>query len=327
MTETSASPQGKKLAAGIDLGGSTIRIGLVAQDGTLVAATRMPTQAEEGNVRVLARMVSAIEELLRRANAISTDVVGAGIGCPAVVDLKNGILTYSANLGWQNVAIGQELERLLGLPIFVHQDAVTAALGEQWLGAGRGNCHLIYLAVGTGIGAGIIIAGKPYLGAHGVAGNIGHVILQDDGPLCSCGKRGCLEALAAGPALARRAREALAHGAHDGPLAQVNREGVEITSKRVVDAAKEGDLLARQIVQAGGRYLGQGLAILANVLDPQIIIIGGGVSQAGDYLLEPAREEFSHRTLESASTIPIVTAQLGDNAGMMGAAWLVWNNS
>jgi glucokinase len=286
----------------------------------------MPTQAHEGYRRVLQRMVTSIEELCQGAALGSTDLRGVGIGCPAVVDLKHGILTYSANLGWHDIAIGQELTQMLGLPVFVHQDATTAALGEHWLGAGQGSCHLIYLAVGTGIGAGIIIAGKPYLGAQGVAGNIGHVIVQEDGPLCNCGRHGCLEALASGPALARNAQEALAQGIDAGPLAHMKQTGVEITGKQVVEAALEGDLLARQIIQVSGRYLGRGLAILANVLDPQMIIVGGGVSQAGDALLMPAREEFRQRILDSASATPIVTAQLGDNAGMMGAASLVWNN-
>jgi glucokinase len=315
----------KKVAIGIDLGGTNIRIGLVTQDGALVAATRMPTQAAEGYAQVKERTIGAVKELLLRT-AVGTEVVGGGIGCPGIVDTHHGILTYSANLGWRDTKIGQELREVLGIPIFVDQDAIAAGLGEHWLGAGQGSCHQIYLAVGTGIGAGIIIAGKPYLGAHGVAGNIGHVMLQEDGPLCSCGRRGCLEALASGPAVARRARQALQEGDDAGPLALLHKAGIEITSKEVADAAKEGDPLARQIMEASGRYLGQGLALLANVIDPQVIIIGGGLSQAGDCLLGSARAEFRHRILDPAKTTAIVTAQLGDNAGMIGAAWLVWKN-
>jgi glucokinase len=201
---------------------------------------------------------------------------------------------------------------------------MAAALGERWLGAGRDCCHLIYLALGTGIGAGIIVNGQPYLGAHGVAGNIGHIILKEDGALCNCGKRGCLETLASGPAVAKTAREALAHGNHSGPLALMAARGNEITGKAVVDAARDGDEVAQQILATSGHYLGQALAILANMLDPQMIVIGGGVAQAGDYLLKPAREAFQHRILDAASAASIVTAQLGDNAGMLGAASLVW---
>lgn len=311
------------LAVGIDLGATTARLGLVTQDGTVVAADRCPTEATRGASGVLRDLAARVEALIQRVGVTRAAIVGLGIGCPAAVDPQAGVVRYSANLHWQDVGVGPALEELLGVPIFVQQDAAAAALGERWLGSAQHADDVVLLSVGTGVGAGILIGGKPYLGLHGLAGNIGHVCVNEEGPLCGCGRRGCLEAVAAGPAIARAGREAALYGA-GGMLVEHARRGEEVTAYLVVEAARAGDSLARAVLDACGRYLGQGIALLANVLAPQVIVIGGGLVAAGECLLDPAYAAFRRAALEGVHAIPIIESQLRESAGVVGAASLVW---
>jgi glucokinase len=323
MSECGAIMPSSLLAVGIDLGATTARLGLVTPNGTVVTADRFPTEATRGATGVLRRLAEHVEALIERAGVPRAAIVGLGIGCPAAVDPDVGVVRYSVNLHWQDVGVGSALQESLGIPVFVQQDAAAAALGERWLGSAKHADDVVLLSVGTGIGAGILIRGRPHLGLHGLAGGIGHICVDEEGPLCGCGRRGCLEAVAAGPAIARAGRDAALHGA-GGMLVERARRGEDVTAYVVVEAARAGDPLARAVLDTCGRYLGQAIALLAAVLAPQVIVIGGGLVAAGECLLDPARAEFRRAALEAVRAVPILESRLRESAGVVGAASLVW---
>jgi glucokinase len=313
-------------AIGIDIGGTKIASVLINRDGQPIAQTTCPTRPAEGLDATLERVVNCIHELESTA---SGPVVGIGIGIAAAVDHRRGIMVLSSNLGWgANIPIRDLLIERLGASwkgrVWVDIDVVTAALGEQHYGAGRGAEHMLCLTVGTGVGGGMILDGHPYHGAIGGGGNIGHFILEPGGELCGCGKHGCLETLASGPAIARQTIVALKQG-EESSLSGLDLE--TITAVEVVEAAKAGDKLARRILAEAGRYLGIALAYYAALLNPERIVIGGGLRAAGDLLLEPIRVSI-HEWVVSvlADYTQIVPAQL-DNAGAIGAGVLVWLNN
>jgi glucokinase len=240
-----------------------------------------------------------------------------GIGCAGPVDRQAGLILNPPNLpGWVRVPLVERIEKALGRPAVLENDANAAALGEFRYGAGKGASSLVYLTVSTGIGGGIILDGKIWHGVKDGAGEVGHMTLLPDGPLCGCGNRGCLEALASGPAIARRAREALATG-RPSRL----REAGDFTAADVVRLAQEGDALAAEVWDEAVRYLGLGVAAIVTILAPQRVVIGGGVAKAGDFLFEPLRREVRRRVkLVPVESVPILPAALGPDVGILGAA-------
>ena len=306
----------------IDLGGTQIRAALADPRGTLLARAATLTHAEEGPEAVIARIIACAEEVL--GDVDRTRVMGVGVGAPGPIDPWTGVLYNPPNLpGWKAVPLAERLAAALGLPVQAGNDANLAALGEHRFGAGQGVDDLVYMTVSTGIGGGIISGGRLVVGARGFAGEIGHQTLEPDGPLCGCGQRGHLEALAAGPAIAREARQALQKGA-TSLMAELVDDPAHLTAETVTEAAKRGDAVARQILERAGFYIGLGLVNVIHMVEPQRIIIGGGVSQAGDLLFAPLRRTVEERLMSPVYRgVEIMPAVLGDDVGLLGAVALV----
>ena len=311
-------------AIGIDLGGTKIDGALIDREGNLLAHTRRSTAVEEGVPAVVGRIAACIEELA----ASGEGVAGVGIGAAGMTDSRRGVVIMASNLKWVNVPLRDLVVERLGAAwarrVWVDKDTNAAVLGEMLYGAGRGARHLLYVTVGTGVGGGMALDGRLYHGATEGASDIGHLVLEPDGDICGCGKRGCLEALSAGPAIARRARAALDEG-QPSTLAGLNRQA--LSAVEVVAAAQQGDALARRAVEEAGRYLGIALAYYVDINNPQYIIVGGGVTAAaGELLLAPARAIIAARALPSnAAAVQVVPAGLGVESGAIGAAALVWH--
>ncbi|RXT05208.1 ROK family glucokinase [Ammoniphilus sp. CFH 90114] len=316
----------QKYYAGIDLGGTSIKMGICTETGQSVRELERPTP--QGHYKdVLEVFQEMIHQLVSEAQISLDTVKGVGVGVPALLDIEKGYIYEIVNLGWKNVSLKEELEVLLGLPCYVDNDANTAALGEMWQGAGVGARHLICITVGTGIGGGLILNGDIYHGAIGLAGEIGHVTVRaDEGQRCNCGKMGCLETETSATAMTYYGRK-IAEAGESPPLAEVLKNTGAITAKDVIDVARQGDQAAQKILDQVGYYLGLSLAQLSNVLNPEKIVIGGGVSKAGDFFMEPIRKNFKKYALSKVSeTAEIVPAKLGNRAGWLGAAWLVHRN-
>ena len=301
----------------IDIGGTKLAAGIVGPAGNILARGETPTLASEGPERVLNRIFRLAENVLA-APGVSADAIGRiGIGCAGPVDRLKGLILNPPNLpGWVHVPLVERIEKALGRPTVLENDANAAALGEFRYGAGKGASSLVYLTVSTGIGSGIILDGKIWHGVKDGAGEVGHMTLLPDGPMCGCGNRGCLEALASGPSIARRAREALAAG-QPSRL----REAGDFTAADVVRLAQEGDPIAAEVWDATVEYLGLGVAAIVTILAPERVVIGGGVTQAGDFLFKPLRREVRHRVkLVAVESVPILPAALGPDVGILGAA-------
>jgi glucokinase len=304
-------------AIGLDVGGTKILAARVGADGSILAAERVPSPATDPN-RILEAMVEV-------ARAVRTDEVEAiGIGAAGLVESATGVITFAPNLAWRDVGLVEDVGGALGLPAIADNDATAAAWGEYRFGAGRGSRHLLLVTVGTGIGGGIVFDGRIYRGAHGFAAEIGHIIVEPGGPLCGCGNHGCWEQVASGHAIERAGREAAERYPHSGIARLAEGVPARVTGSLVTRAALDGDDTARAILAKVGRRLGEGIAGLVNVLDPQVVVVGGGAIAAGDLLLEPARRSFA-ATVEGPDArpaVPIVPAELGNDAGVVGAAVL-----
>jgi len=302
---------------GIDIGGTKLAAGVVDADGKMLERSEVPTLAHEGLEPVLERIVGLGRDLLARAAAQKEPVQRIGIGCAGPVDLAAGKVFNPPNLpGWNEVSLVRHIESALGLPAVLENDANAAALGEFRYGAGKGARSLVYFTVSTGIGGGIILDGKVWHGLKDAAGEVGHMTVCPDGPVCGCENRGCLEAMASGPSIARRAREMVASGR---PTRL--REIPKPTSADVVRLAQAGDVVAREIWDEAVRYLGIGVAATITILAPERVVLGGGVTRAGDFLFEPLRAEVRRRVkLVPVESVLILPAALGPDVGILGAA-------
>ena len=271
----------RKYAIGVDLGGTKIATGIVDMDAKLLDQVVMDTAAQEGVEAVLGRMAESVRTLMDRQGVKAEDVLGIGVCSPGPLDRETGIVLAAPNLGWTNVHLGPMLQELTGITTYVENDANAAALAEKWMGAGRGAKNMVYITVSTGVGSGIIINGSLYAGSHGTAGEVGHIVMEDGGPLCGCGQRGCLEAYASGTAIARMAREALESGTQS-KIRDLVEDNLEAVSAKVVgEAAAQGDEVANAILDKAFHYLGLGMISVINLFDPELIVIGGGVRQLG----------------------------------------------
>lgn len=306
----------------IDLGGTTTRVALVGPGGRLLARTAHPTAAEAEPEATLKAIAAAGDALLVSARLMPADLRGVGMAVPGPMDSRRGVVLTSPNLPrWRDVPLCAMLEARWPAPAFAENDANAAALGERYYGAGKNFTDFIYLTISTGIGGGLVLGGRLYRGGWGAAGEVGHMVIDPQGPPCGCGQRGCLEALASGTALAREARRRLARG-EASSLAQAAPD--ELSSREVFAAARAGDALSLEIVQGGARSLGLALANLISLLNPQAIILGGGLSQEQELYLEPAAALARERAFAGlGQDVAMIPSALGDDAGLLGAAALV----
>jgi glucokinase len=312
----------RELILGIDLGGTKIVSAVVDDRGAVLSRDQSLTPAAQGPGAVIEMLVSSGRRALERAGISAADVASIGVGAPGLVNAQTGIVHTSPNLpGWQDVPLRDVLEQELGKKVFVINDAKAAAVGELKFGAGRGCRHFVYITISTGIGGGIIIDGQIYTGATGMAGEIGHMVIDDAGPLCSCGNRGCWEMLASGTALAREARRSIESGASTTILNKSGGDINKIDARLVHAAAIDGDGLAVELIQRTAYYIGVGLANVINIFNPERIVIGGGLANIGDMLLKPAYEEAGRRAfMLPFRAVSFVTAELGGDSGVIGAA-------
>jgi glucokinase len=310
-------------AIGIDLGGTKIAGVLVSATGVVVAQERVATRPEEGYAAVIARMAECARRLQQ---AVREPVAGIGVGAAGMTDSRTGVVIGASNLKWTNVPLRNLLTDHLradgSVPIWVDKDTNAAALGEMLYGAGRGSRDFLYVTVGSGIGGGMVLGGRLYRGAREGASEVGHLVIDPQGPLCGCGKRGCVEALASGPAIARQAQAAL----REQGLSTWREVKLEaISAVEVVEAARAGDALALSILEHAGRTIGIALAYYVDINNPDRIIVGGGVAEAGELLLGPIRRTLEQRALPvNAQTAQVLPAGLGSESGAVGAAALVW---
>jgi glucokinase len=304
---------------GIDAGGTKLLGGVV--DEGLVSRNRIHRLWRGGDTQeVLDIVVEAVEELREAA----PDAVGVGIGIPSLVDTESGTSISSVHLPLWDVPVRDVLTERLGLPVVVENDANCAALAEQRAGAASGASHVVMLTLGTGIGGGLVLGGRLYRGSMGAGGELGHMVVDLDGPPCqgSCPNRGCLEAFASGQAIGRAGTEA-ARSSPESALGRALARGGEVTGPLVTELAHEGDETARAVLEAAGRKLGVGIANLVNVFNPEVVVVGGGAAAAGDLLLDPARDEMLARALPpSRDLVRVEAAYFGDESGMLGAALL-----
>jgi glucokinase len=308
---------------GIDLGGTNIKSGVVDAGGELVYRTSIETQAEGGFEHVFARLVQLVSDLIDAANLTREDVLAIGYGTPGPMSHSEGIIYASPNMpGWENIPMRARFSDATGLPVTLENDANVAAYGEFVAGAGREISHMVMLTLGTGIGGGIIIDRNLVRGAFDNAGEIGHAIVVPNGRACPCGQLGCLERYASANAVAERSVEALENGEQSILRERVDG-GEKLTSADVARAAREGDRLARRIWDETCMYLAAGCVTIQHMLNPELIVLGGGLVGAGDQLLTPVREQFQRQTWKIADDQPRVEfATLGDDAGVIGAAAL-----
>ncbi len=310
---------------GVDVGGTKTLLALVDPHGGIQARRRMqtPQRGPEDFVRILA---GELEALLREAGRRREEVLGLGVGAPGPLDPQSGVVFEPPNLaGWRDVPLAAMLREATGIPTWVENDANAAALAEAWVGVGVGVRDLIYITVSTGIGGGLILNGELYHGVSGTAGEVGHMTVEPEGPLCGCGRRGHLEAVASGGAIARMAQEALRAG-RETRLGALSPQA--LTAEAVAEAACQGDAVAREVYARAGAYIGLAVASLVNVLNPAMVVFGGGVSKAGDLLLEPVRRVVRERAFQRpAAAVQIVPAALGDDVGVIGAAAVVYRRA
>jgi glucokinase len=309
------------VAVGVDVGGTKVDGLLVdVERGEILDRRLADTPATDAEAAA-----QAIVTVARELTAERDDVAALGVGAAGMVQL-DGVMRFAPNVAWREFPLRERIQSAVGLPTLVDNDANVAAWGEFRFGAGRGSSDMLLVTVGTGIGGGIVSGGKLFRGAYGFAGEIGHIIVEPGGPLCGCGNMGCWEQVASGRALGRLGREAAA----EHPESMLNElaggDAAKVTGRMVTAAAQSGDGLAVRILAQVGRRLGEGIAGLVNILDPDVVVVGGGVIDAGDLLLEPARRAFVEavEAPEHRPKVPLVAAVMGNDAGAVGAAELAW---
>lgn len=310
---------------GIDVGGTNVKIALVDGEGKIIYSNSVPTYAQMGYEYTVNNIKQAIRDLMKETNTDAKEIEGIGFDFPGQVDYKTGVVKLAPNIpGWVNVPIAQMIEEEFNIPTRIDNDVRCAALGELKFGAGKGCENFVCITVGTGIGSGLVINGQLVRGAANAAGEIGHIKLKmNGGPICGCGDTGCLEAFASGPSIVAMAQEYLKGGKSTKFREMAGADG-EITPYIVAKAAEAGDPVAKRIFEIVGTYIGMGLVSVINLLNPEKVIIGGGVAAAGDLLLDPIRKTIKERAMVVAgNSVEIVPAELGNSAGVIGASMLV----
>lgn len=314
----------KKYRVGVDIGGTNVKIALVDFDGKIIYSNTVPTRAEMGYEAGVNNIKQAIKELMGETGANAKTIEAIGFGLPGQIDYKEGIVKNLPNIpGWVNIPLAKIMEDEFSIPTRLDNDVRCAALGELNFGAGKNCENLICITVGTGIGSGIVLNGKLVRGATNAAGEIGHIKMDmTGGPLCGCGDYGCFEAYASGPAIVSMAKEYIS-GGKSAKYKEMAADGI-ITPYIVAQAALQGDAVSIQIFKQMGKIIGTGLTSVINLLNPEKIIIGGGVADAGDILLEPIRKTILDRAMPiQAAAVSVVPAQLANSAGVIGASLLI----
>lgn len=314
-------PVREQLILGVDLGGTKILSAVATASGKILARDYRMTPAQEGPYAVIQAIFDSMRQSTKNAGIELAQLSGVGIGAAGACNPDTGVVSFSPHLpGWHNVPLRQKMEKEFGIKAFLLNDAKAAALGEVHFGAGKGARHLVYVALGTGIGGGIIIDGKLYSGAAGAAGEIGHMTIDVNGPVCECGNTGCWEVLASGSAIAHQAKQRLNEGSQTSILKYAGGNPEGITAQTVFAAAEQGDALARQLIGQASYHLGVGMVNLVNTFNPEVILIGGGLSNMGDMLLKPALKLVKERAFTAASeSVRFGTAKLGADAAVLGA--------
>lgn len=309
----------EKYCFGVDLGGTTVKMGLFKPDGELVDKWEIPTVKDNGGSKILPDIADSILNKMKEKNIEKDNVIGVGIGVPGPVD-PNGICNKAVNLGWEDkIDLECEMKKLTGLNVKGGNDANVAALGEAWKGGAEGYSDVVVVTLGTGIGGGIIVQGKMLVGANGAGGEIGHIhVVDDEEEACGCSNHGCLEQYGSATGVVRLAKRRLNEDNEPSVL-----RDTEISAKSVFDAVKAGDKVAGEIAERFGEYLGKGLAAVGCVTNPQIFVIGGGVSKAGEMLLPYIQKNYIKYTFHASRDAKFALAKLGNDAGIYGSAKLV----
>ncbi len=309
----------KTYGFGVDIGGTTVKMGLFRTDGTLLDKWEIPTRKEDDGAHILPDVAAAIKDKIAEKAIDPSDVQGVGVGVPGPVT-PEGIVRKCVNLGWGIFNVEDTLSELTGYPVKAGNDANVAALGEMWQGAGKGAKNIVMVTLGTGVGGGVIIDGHIVAGATGAGGEIGHIpVNAQETEVCGCGKTGCLEQYASATGVVRLTKRALA--ASDQPSSL--RELTEVTAKDTFDAAKAGDQLALDVLEQFGEILGRGLATIACVVNPEVFVIGGGVSKAGTIITDVVSKYYVPNTFHACREAQFKLAELGNDAGMYGCVQMI----
>ncbi len=304
-----------KYGFGVDLGGTTVKIAYFDETGTMITNWEIPTVTANGGSQILPDIAASIRDFREKNGIDAQALLGIGIGVPGPVDSK-GNVNRCVNLGWGTFNISKELSALTGLPVTAGNDANVAALGEFWKGGGKGCRNMVFVTLGTGVGGGIVIEGKLLHGAHGAGAEIGHMVLnRNETAVCGCGKRGCVEQYCSATGIVRLAKLALEASQEESALRRVN----PLTCKDIFDAGKQGDQLALQVLDQYYAYMGEFLANVCCVVNPEVVVIGGGVSKAGNVLLDGLKPYFGKYVFHAASNVQFALASLGNDAGAYGA--------
>ncbi len=307
---------------GVDLGGTQVRAIVCDREGHILSRAATLTLAHEGRDAVIRRILDTIIDAV--GPRLWTEIAGIGVGAPGPLNPYSGVVVHAPNLpGWEDVPLRQIIAERFCVPVALGNDANLAALGEQRFGAGRGVNDLVYMTISTGIGGGIISGGELFLGHGGFAGEVGHQTILAGGPLCGCGNHGCLEALAAGPAIGRMGREAAEEGRGEALLALAGGDVSRISARVVSQAAAAGDATAIEIIRRAATYIGIGLANLANILNPELYVLGGGVTHAGPLLFDTIRETIRRTAMLATRDVRVERAVLGDDVVLWGAVALI----
>ncbi|MDC3418030.1 ROK family glucokinase [Aquibacillus salsiterrae] len=313
-----------KKIIGVDLGGTTTKFAILNEAGEIEQKWSISTDIEREGINIVPNIIDSINQQLSQSGLSSTDVLGIGMGSPGSVDIDKGTVIGAYNLNWKTLQqVKEQIEAGTSIPFYIDNDANVAALGEQWKGAGEGNANVVFITLGTGVGGGVVAEGKLVHGA-GTAGEIGHMNVDPNGYECTCGNVGCLETVASATGVVHLAQDYAEGYAGDSELKGLIDQKQEITAKIVFDQAKKRDPLAKKVVDKFSFYLGLACGNIANILSPNAIVIGGGVSAAGDVLVDGVREYFEKYAFPPVKTsTEIKLAQLGNDAGVIGAGSLV----
>ena len=311
---------------GIDLGGTSVKFAILTQEGEIQEKWSIKTNILDEGSHIVDDMIESIQHRLDLLGLSATDFRGIGMGSPGVVDREKGTVIGAYNLNWKTLQpIKEKIEKALGIPFFIDNDANVAALGERWMGAGENQPDVVFMTLGTGVGGGIVAEGKLLHGVAGAAGELGHITVDFDQPIaCTCGKKGCLETVASATGIVNLTRRYADEYEGDATLKRLIDDGEEVTAKTVFDLAKEGDDLALIVYRNFSRYLGIVCANIGSILNPSTIVIGGGVSAAGEFLLQGVQKVYDENTFPQVRTsTKLALATLGNDAGVIGAASLV----
>lgn len=309
----------KKYSVGVDIGGTTVKIGIFTNEGSILRKWEIKTRKEEDGKYILEDITKSIESILNEECISKKDVAGVGLGVPGPVK-SDGTVLKCVNLGWGIFNVEEELSKLISLPVKAANDANIASLGEMWQGGGKGHKNMVMVTLGTGVGGGVIINGKIMDGNNGAAGEIGHIKVSDEEKdNCGCGKCGCLEQYASATGIVRSAKRLLEKTEKSTVLKSIQ----ELTAKDIFDAAKKNDEVAIELVDDFGKKLGTSLALISCVCDPEVFVIGGGVSKAGEILINSVKKHYVENAFHASRKTDFKLAELGNDAGIFGGAWLV----